>query len=127
MKRINLYIQNNSNRIYIVISIVLSTILSFLSLQPVINKQEWLHANLNSTVVNQTLSDNPGEYGFRVFFDSHEKVSSNCTFLNFLSTPTVFLISPHLPLKDKISKLSVKLVFLQYALLISVVEMFFKF
>ncbi|OQR79462.1 cellular tumor antigen p53-like [Tropilaelaps mercedesae] len=47
--------------------------------KPVINQQEWLHANLNSTIVNQALSDNQGDYGFRVFFDSHEKVTKNMT------------------------------------------------
>lgn len=47
--------------------------------KPFVQEHEWIRANLNSTVVNQTLSSNPGDYGFRVFFDAHEKVTKNMT------------------------------------------------
>lgn len=50
-----------------------------LSLQPVVNPHELFLSQINSTVVNQSLKNSPGELGFKVTFDQHEKVTKNMT------------------------------------------------
>ena len=51
----------------------------FLPSQPVINPHELFLSQINSTVVNQSLKNAPGELNFRVTFDQHEKVTKNMT------------------------------------------------
>ncbi|XP_003739832.1 cellular tumor antigen p53 [Galendromus occidentalis] len=48
-------------------------------IKPVVNPHELFLSQINSTVVNQSLRNAPGDLGFKVTFDQHDKVTKNMT------------------------------------------------